>query len=160
MVKQDGKRLQRIRYLMAYAFDVCMLYGDVFLSYDKKACALALLPDKKRFGLQQLWLDVQLLYKVIGLFNVGKAMKRERAITAHHPKGLRYYLWFIGVDTTEQHKGISSTLLTEIIAQAQSQNRVICLETSTAQNLPWYHKHGFTLYHQLDLGYILYFFKR
>jgi len=48
IVKQDSKRLSRIRSLMDYSFEVCHSFGDVFLSDDNKACALVLYPDKKR----------------------------------------------------------------------------------------------------------------
>ncbi|MEJ7683000.1 MAG: hypothetical protein WKG06_35120 [Segetibacter sp.] len=48
IVKQDQKRVQRVSSLMDYSFEVCYLFGDVFLSDDKKACALVTYPDKKR----------------------------------------------------------------------------------------------------------------
>jgi hypothetical protein len=38
IIPQDKKRKQRIRQLMAYSFDICLQYGKVFLSDDKKAC--------------------------------------------------------------------------------------------------------------------------
>jgi hypothetical protein len=47
IVKQDEKRLQRIKALMNYSFDVCYFFGDVLFSDDKKACALVVYPDKK-----------------------------------------------------------------------------------------------------------------
>jgi len=53
MVKQDKKRNLRIRKLMAYLFDVCYLYGGVYLTDDKSGCALILFPDKKRITLNQ-----------------------------------------------------------------------------------------------------------
>ena len=40
IIKQDNKRLERIKGLMEYSFDVCILFGDIFLSDDKKGCAL------------------------------------------------------------------------------------------------------------------------
>ena len=48
IAKQDEKRLTRIRSLMDYSFEVCYKFGDVFLSEDRKACALILYPDKKK----------------------------------------------------------------------------------------------------------------
>ena len=36
VVQQDGKRINRIRALMDYSFEVCKLFGDVFISDDKK----------------------------------------------------------------------------------------------------------------------------
>ncbi len=71
-----------------------------------------------------------------------------------------YYLWYIGVEPTEQNKGIGGNLLSEVIENATSMDRKFFLETSTLQNIPWYKKFGFKIYHEMDLGYRLYFMKR
>lgn len=160
IIKQDSKRKQRIRRLMEYSFDVCYLFGKVYLSDDKKGCALIVLPDKKKTTLQSIWLDLKLIIFCIGLLNVKKAMSREAKIKKLQPAEKMYYLWFIGVDPSEQDKGIGSILLDEIIDESESNKRIICLETSTSRNLPWYEKFGFTIYNELDLGYKLFFLKR
>ncbi|MBI1780678.1 MAG: GNAT family N-acetyltransferase [Sphingobacteriales bacterium] len=160
IIPQDVKRKKWIRKLMAYSFDVCYLSGDVFLSGDKKAFALILLPDKKKISLRSVLLDIKLATSVIGLRNVKKAMSREASISKIHPEGFLYYLWFIGVDCSEQGKGIGSKLLTAVIEEGLSQKRIICLETSTLKNLPWYEKHRFKTYKELDFGYSLYCMKR
>ena len=82
----------------------------------------------------------------LGLSNINKAMKRETKIKQVHPNGLLYYLWFIGVDLSNQNKGIGSKLLQDVISEGQKQNRTICLETSTLKNVPWYEKFGFSIY--------------
>ncbi len=61
IVKQDKQRLDRIAVLMDYSFEVCYMYGDVFLSDDKKACALVTYPDKKKTTLKSVLLDVKLI---------------------------------------------------------------------------------------------------
>lgn len=48
VVKQDVHRIERIRGLLEYSFDVCNAFGEVWISEDEQACALILLPDKKR----------------------------------------------------------------------------------------------------------------
>lgn len=160
IIKQDVKRKQRIRMLMEYSFDICFLFGDVFLSDDKKGCALVLLPDKKKTTLRSILLDIKLATSAIGLSNIKKATVREASINKIHPDELIYYLWFIGVDLKEQGIGIGSRLLNDLIKEGISQNRTICLETSTIKNLPWYEKHGFETYRELDFGYRLYCMKR
>ena len=160
IVKQDSKREQRLRSLMEYSFDVCHLFGDVFLSDDKSGCALVLLPDKKKFSLKSLWLDVKLIANCTGLSNVSKAMDREEKIKKLQPKEPLYYLWFIGVNPATQNKGTGSALLSDLINEGKEKQRTICLETSTLKNLPWYEKFGFTIYNELDLGYKLFFLKK
>ena len=160
IIKQDNKRHERIKGLMRYSFDVCNLFGDIFLSDDKKGCALLIYPDKKRTTLKSILLDAKFVLTSIGLSNINKAMKREAKIKEVHPDGLLYYLWFIGVESGNQNKGIGSRLLNEIISEGQKQNRTICLETSTIKNLPWYKKFGFSIYHEFDFGYKLFCLKR
>ena len=87
-------------------------------------------------------------------------MKRESEIKKLHPKELMYYLWFIGVDPMEQHQGIGSALMQDVIGESIKMKRSIYLETSTLKNLPWYEKFGFTIYNELDLDYKLYFMKK
>lgn len=160
IIKQDEKRITRIKALMDYSFEICYLFGDVFLSEDKKACALVTYPDKKKTILKSILLDIKLILSSVGLKNIKKTLARESLINKVQPKVLKYYLWFIGVDPEYQNEGIGSVLLNEIIDDSEHKKRPIYLETSTLKNLPWYKKFGFQIYHELDLSYRLFFLKR
>ena len=160
IVKQDAKRAQRVRALMDYSFEVCYLFGDVFLSDDKRSCALITYPDKKTTTFRCIVLDVKLILFAVGLKNIKKTLARETLINKIQPKELKYYLWFIGVDPEYQNEGIGSILLDEIIEDSELKKRPIYLETSTLKNLPWYKKFGFQVYHELDLSYKLFFLKK
>lgn len=160
IAQQDKKRLKRVRALMDYSFEVCYSFGEVFLSEDKKACALVLFPDQKRTTLKSILLDIKLIFSCIGIGNIFKALKRESKIKSLQPKEAMYYLWFIGVKPQYQHTGIGMKLLDEIIKHSDAMERPIYLETSTTSNLPWYKKFGFEIYNELDLGYKLFFLKR
>lgn len=160
IVKQDDQRLSRIKALMDYSFEICYMYGAVYLSDDMKACALILFPDKKSFSIKSTLLDIKLVLNAIGITRAGKAMSRESAIKSNYPKEPIYYLWFLGVLNSDQGKGIGSKLLKEVIADSQSQKRPIYLETSTTKNIPWYQKFGFSIYNELDFGYKLFMLRR
>ena len=157
IVKQDEKRVERVSALMDYSFEVCYLFGDVFLSDDKKACALVLYPDKKKASLKSILLDAKLIVSCVGLKKIERALARESMIKKIQPKGPMSYLWFIGVDPEFQNTGIGTGLLIDIIKDSELQERPIYLETSTIRNLPWYQKFGFDIYHELDLSYKLFF---
>lgn len=160
IVKQDKKRVKRIRSLMDYSFEVCYSYGEVFLSDDKKACALILFPDKKKTTLRSILLDLKLILSCVGLSNIRKTLTRESKIKAIQSKELMYYLWFIGVDPKHQNSGIGTELLEDVIKDSNLMERPIYLETSTLKNLPWYKKYGFDIYNELDLSYKLFFLKK
>lgn len=160
IIPQDKKRINRIRALMDYSFEVCSLFGEVFISDDNKACALIVYPDKKKTTLKSISLDIKLIIQCVGFKNIKKTLSREALIQKIQPKETMTYLWFIGVNQAEQNKGIGSRLLQEIIEYSNQNNRPIYLETSTLKNLPWYSKFGFKVYSEQDLSYHLYFLKR
>jgi ribosomal protein S18 acetylase RimI-like enzyme len=159
IVPQDEKRKQRIRALMDYSFEVCYRFGKVWLSEDRKACALVLYPHQKKTTLTSIWLDIKLILKAVGFGGIKKTLDREAKIKAKQPKEPMAYLWFIGVSPLYQHQGTGGRLLKQVIADAEQQGLPVYLETSTERNLPWYEQHGFTEYDTLDLSYILHFLK-
>ncbi|RYX87852.1 GNAT family N-acetyltransferase [bacterium] len=160
IIKQGINRDRRIRELMSYSFEICYTFGAVYLSNNRKGCALVLYPDKKKFSLSSTWLDIKLVINAIGITRAGKAMTRESVIKANYPKELIYYLWFLGVKNDDQNNGIGSELLKELIKDSQEQQRAIYLETSTLKNIPWYKKNDFTIYNELDFGYKLFLLNR
>jgi ribosomal protein S18 acetylase RimI-like enzyme len=160
IVKPDIKRVQRIRALMAYSFDICFLFGEVYLNANKTACALVMYPHKKKTTLKSIWLDIMLVVKSIGIGRAGKAMSREAQIKSRYPREPFYYLWFIGVDKSAQHQGEGNRLLNEVIKEAEKQNLPILLETSTLQNIPWYNRFNFEIYDKIEFTYTLFMLKR
>jgi ribosomal protein S18 acetylase RimI-like enzyme len=160
IVRQDEKRARRIQALMDYSYEICSLFGEVWLSDDKNACALILYPQQKRITLKSIWLDIKLIVLAVGLSGISKALKREGKIKKLQPRENIAYLWFIGVDPELQHKGIGSKLMKEVIAHSNRKYLPVYLETSTLRNIPWYESLGFQTYNQLELGYTLFFLKR
>jgi len=160
IVKQDTKRLKRIERLMEYSFECCLQFGNVFLSDDRKGCALVLLPETRHPSLKSWRLDAWLAISCIGLANLRRTMAREAAIKRLHPAGSRYYyLWFLAVEPSFQNQGRGTILLNQLMDRARSLSRPVYLETSTLKNIPWYGKFGFSVYHRLDLNYPLYFMR-
>jgi hypothetical protein len=160
IVKQDSKRKKRIQHLMEYSFEVCFKSGKVYLSDEKQGCALLVFPEKKRTTIRTIYQDTKLILLCTGISGIRKVIRRENKIKTLQPKGCVCYLWFIGVSQNFQDGGIGSGLLREIIEECASDDRIICLETSTERNIPWYQKFGFTIYNELDFGYKLFFLKR
>jgi GNAT superfamily N-acetyltransferase len=159
IIGQDSKRLEQVRALMEYSIDVCSLFGEVLLSENKKASALILYPHLKKTTLKSIFLDWKLIFRVIGITGILKTLKREALIKKKQPKKPMAYLWFIGVNPANQHCGIGSILLKEVLALAEEKGLPVYLETSTLKNLPWYQHLGFKKYDELTLTYVLHFMK-
>ncbi|MEO3404979.1 GNAT family N-acetyltransferase [Mucilaginibacter sp. CAU 1740] len=160
IVLQGHKREERIAALMDYSFELCFLFGDVWLSDDRSACALVMYPHRKRITLRSIILDIRLIWQAIGLQNIKRAIDRENKIKAKQTKDPMAYLWFIGVDPQFQQQGRGSRLMADLIADAREKGTSFFLETSTPENIPWYERFNFKIYEQLDLSYILYFLKQ
>jgi hypothetical protein len=67
IVKQDGYKLKRIRALMDYSFEVCYLFGNIYLTEDHSACAMILFPQLKKTTFFTIWLDIKLIFTAITL---------------------------------------------------------------------------------------------
>lgn len=160
VIKQDRNRKERIRRLMEYSFEICFLFGEIYLNEDKSGCALVLYPEKKRTTLKTLLLDVKLAFFCIGVTRVRKVLQRESKIKRNYPKSPLTYLWFIGVYPAKQKSGIGSALLKEVLKESFSQNRHIYLETSIFENLKFYKRNGFKVYNKLKFDHTLYLLKR
>jgi len=155
VVRQDKKRKKRIRVLMDYSFEICYMFGQIYLSENKDACALTLFPDRKKTSLKTILLDAKMAISGVGLNKVTKVLKRDSKIKASYPDHLIFYLWFIGVNPESQHQGIGSALLKDIIAESNVAKRPIYLETSMPENLKFYNKFGFNIYKELNFDHKL-----
>ena len=160
IIKQDNKRQERIKGLMNYSFNLCFRFGSIFYSEDKKACALILFPEQKKTDLKSILLDITFILSSLDFSHLKKAFGRGAKIKKLQLKGPASYLWFIGVEPSEQGRGVGSRLLQDVLVDLEMKGHPILLETSNLQNVNWYEKMGFTVYDQMDLGYILYFLKK
>lgn len=71
------------------AFDLCYSCGEIFLSDDKNACALILLPDIETSSIKSLLLDITLVFQPINGFsnlkNVLSVARKNKAIRSKIP---------------------------------------------------------------------------
>lgn len=156
VVNEKGNRYKKLKALMTYQFDLSLLYGKVFLSDDKNGVILYL--DNPRQSLKRFYLELKLVFKCIGLSNVFKVLKRESLLKKNHPNHDYIHLWLMGVLPELQGKGIGSKLLNESLKLFQDD--FIIVETTTPENLKFYQKNGFTIFHEThQLDYPLYFLK-
>jgi ribosomal protein S18 acetylase RimI-like enzyme len=160
VVKQDGKRKERIRRLMEYCFDSCFQNGKVYLSGDRNACALILFPEQEKVSLQSVMNDLRLAFSCIGPERLPKVLARESKVKSNYPKHSIFYLRFVGVHPDYQRNGIGSSLINEIIHEARVMKKPVYLETSMIDNVKFYKNLGFELFNELHLPHQLFLFRR
>ena len=154
VVKNDAKRRERLKSLMEFQFDIALDLGHIFISDDFKGCIIYI--DKWKLSLKRIILEIKLLFNVIGIENVFQVLKREKIIKSYHPKVDFIHLWLMGVLPEAQGTGIGSKLLKETLKFYEG--KLIYLETTTQENLRFYNKNGFSVFHKtFELDYPLYF---
>ena len=164
IVKQDSKRKERIKDLMNYSFEACIETGQIYITEDLTGAIICSNSDDKLPILEEAYLTFQFVVKVTGIEGIGKTLRREKYINSFHPKDEEFiYIWFIGLKKSEQGRGVGSAMLQEVINQSNNEKKAIYLETSNEQNLKFYKKHGFEVYHispEDMFGFDLYFLRR
>ena len=152
VIKGGAKRQQQIKSLMEYAFDMCMLFGEVYVSNNNMACALVLFPHQKRTTLKSIELDMKFLFYCSSIKKILQILKREEAIYSNHADEQYAHLWFLGVLPKEQGKGYGTKLLNELADHYSKKRLNIYLETSALPTVPWYKKQGFTEVKELQFN--------
>lgn len=154
VVKNDSRRTERLKSLMEFQFDIGFDLGYIFISDDSKGCIIFI--NKWKLNIRRIILEIKLLFNVIGIENVFQVLKREKIIKSYHPKGEFIHLWLMGVKPEAQGTGIGSKLLQETLNFYKG--KLIYLETTTPENLKFYKKNGFNIFHNtFELDYPLYF---
>ncbi len=159
VIKQDAKKPYRLIKLMECTFELCYAFGEVFLSQDKKSCALILYPEKRK-GLKSIMIDLKIITQCIGLQKLKSVLFAEIARKKIRPKIPISYLWQIAVDPDHQQKGLGSILMEKVTQYSFSQQRPIYFEAVILRNVMWYKKLGFTVYHEADLNSKVFFLKK
>lgn len=159
IIKQDAKREYRLAKLVEYIFELCFAFGEVFLSQDKKSCALILYPEKRK-GLKSIIIDFKIIVQCIGLRKLKSVLLAEIARKKIRPKTPISYLWQIAVVPEYQQKGLGSILMEKVTQYSFSQQRPLYFEAVIPQNVEWYKKLGFTVYQEADLNCKVFFIKK
>lgn len=160
LIPKGKNRISRIGMFMQYAFYRCHLQGDVFLSQDRRACALVLYPHLERATLTTISLDIQLILKGLNFGNCIRALKYRRMMKARFGKTAVAHIWLIGVSPRFQRLGNGSRLLQDVILEMQKKNLPVYVETPVLSQVNWYECFGFRLYSTQDPGHNLYLLKR
>lgn len=68
-----------------------------------------------------------------------------------HPKEPHHYLGVLGIDPSQQGKGLSKSLLTPTLAEADAEGKPAYLETAKESNLAFYRRFGFEIIREVHV---------
>lgn len=103
---------------------------------------------KPAVGLGLLWEAVT----EHGAGTLGRAFKLLLKLGKYHPKEPHYYLFALGTRTAHQGRGVGSALVREVTARCDESKSPAYLESSKADNLPFYRRHGFEVLDEIRVG--------
>lgn len=160
IVKQDHKRSKRIFILMHYLVEHCMDFGEVLISDNRNACILLKYPHTEKLTFKEVFWQVKLAFRCIGLKNVPKVLKRQATLKKHHIKTPYIHPVIMGAYNEVNGLGIGVRLIKQLINEYSQNELPVIIETTTDQNLRIYQRFGFKLFKEIKTeDFPLYFLR-
>ena len=160
VVKQDKKRVERMRFLMEYLFEKAFNFGEIYISNNNKACILLAFPDKEKTTLKTLLLNIQLAYKCIGFERVLTVLKRQKIVQQKYPKGEYILPLIMGVTNNCKGNGTAARLMIEVNNHYKNNKLPVIVDAASKKNVRLYQKFGFKVFKEENtLGFPIYFLR-
>lgn len=159
-VKQDERRVERMKILMEYLFERAMLFGEIFISDNEKACLLVKYTHLEKTTLKTIKLDLQLAFKCIGIERVYKVLKRQQVVKKNYPKEKHIIPMILGVKNEINGKGTAARLLLKLKHHFKDNKLPVILDAASEKNVKMYQKFGFRIVKEDDsLGFPIWFLR-
>lgn len=160
VIKQDGKRIERMQVLMEYLFEKAINSGEVFISENNKACILLKYPNKEKITLKTILLDIKLAYKCIGIDRVFEVLKRQRIANKNYPIEKHIRPMIMGVKKESKGNGTAARLMIEVKNKFNNNKLPIIIDAASDHNAKLYQKLGFRIIKKEEsLGFTIYFLR-
>lgn len=160
VVKQDKKRTERMRFLMAYLFEKAFNFGEIYISNNNKSCILLSFPNKEKTTIKTIFLDFQLAYKCIGFNRVFQVLKRQKNVKQHYPKENYILPLIMGVTQDCKGNGTAARLMIEVKNHYKHSKLPVIVDTALKQNVILYQKFGFKVFKEDNSsGFPIYFLR-
>ena len=157
VVKQDDKRIERMKVLMEYLFDKAIRTGEIFLSDNRASCLLITYAHKDKFSFSKLFSTLRLVTKCVGIERVGKVLKRQKIIQRNYPKG-RYIRPMIFAAKKEFIGTVTAgKLILQVFRQFKNNEMPVIVDTASEDLVGLYQKFGLKIFKtEEELGFPVY----
>lgn len=155
-----GVRLDQMRSMFAVPIQYCLRYGQVYATSENLEGLITWVPG----SLSNMTIWRLLLSGAIWSGLTGGFQHASKLQPIFHPveadrqanmKAIPYlYLPVLGIASKFQGQGFGSKLLKALIAESESTQLPVYLETETESNVSWYGKFGFETIKQITLPII------
>ena len=143
----NGKRREKkMASLMGYLFEKSILFGEVYITDNKKSCLLVAHSDKEKVTIKTIYLDLQLFFKAIGFKNVFKVLKRQKLVKQFYPKNTAYIKPVIMGSLKEAYgSGSAARLVLTVMHKYKENKKPVIVDTTAIYNIKLYQKFGFKI---------------
>ncbi|MGH3969442.1 MAG: GNAT family N-acetyltransferase [Mycobacterium sp.] len=154
MLPDDGSRAARLPRLFAtLTRHHHLVGGGVEVAADATAIGAAALWDPPNRWKQSSRAQLAMMPALIRTFGVRSAKAREvvELMKRHHPEEPHWYLAVIGSDPTVRGRGFGQALMGSRLDRCDAERCPAYLESSKADNVPYYERFGFTVTGEITL---------
>ena len=160
VVKQDRKRIERMQILMEYLFERAIRFGEVYISDNNKACILLKFPHQEKTTFRTIFLDINLVYKCIGVERVFGVLKRQRIAYKNYPKEKHIRPLIMGVKKESNGNGTAARLMIKVKNRFKNNQLPVIIDAASEYNAQMYQKFGFKVIKKEEtLGFPIYFLR-
>jgi len=152
----DANRIKKMEVLMGFLFERSILFGEVYITENKKSCLLVSHSKKERVSLKTIFLEIELLFKVIGFKKVFKVLKRQRVVKQYYPTEEDYIKPVIMGSLKEAYgSGSAARLVIAIMNKYKKNKKPVIVDTTASYNIRLYQKFGFRIINkEKPMGYM------
>lgn len=156
VVKNDRRRVDRIRYLAKYMLRRGKRKKGLYISNDGTGLAICY---KVKAGEKKSFIDwmeeIVVGFKVIGYMRIPGVLKRQSYLKKQLPQDQPYYyFWFFGIAKNARgaEAGTASELKEKVFTAAANDRLPIYTETSIRKNKVVYERYGFQVFHEWKIN--------
>jgi len=121
---------------------------ETFTTTDVSGCAIWKRPGTHKLSLLRQARLLPAFAKVLGWSSIPRGLRIVEHMDALHARFApepHVYLYVLGVDPAQQHRGLGGKLLAPGLERCDREGHRVYLETARAENVPFYERHGFKL---------------
>lgn len=145
---REASRRQRLGSFYRFVLDLLSQHGAVYTDERVRGAAVWRAPSPPSIrSLHAVRDGARMLLRLRS--SVGRAFTLEQIVGPARPVTPHWYLALIGTDPCEQGRGVGSSLLAPVLARCDREQLPAYLESSKAENLPFYERHGFRVTEEL-----------
>ena len=147
---RDRSRLRRLGSFYRFVLELLSQHGAIHTDVLVRGAAVWRAPSPPEIdSLQAVRDSARMVSKL--RFATRRAFTLEQIVGPARPVVPHWYLALIGTEPSEQGRGVGSALLAPILARCDREQLPAYLESSKAENIPFYERHGFRVKEELHV---------